>query len=582
MANTTLTIPAVQEICAGMAGLKGSRARQQAQHYADFYGVSIHRIYDVSRAVRPRRDERADKGKRAARLLEHEALRGVAELVNNQRLKTDLAIATVRVNPDVFGELPRLSEGTIQRYLREHGLSRTQRKQARKAHRSFEAEFPMHIFQYDDSGVKERWVDPKTLRILRVPDTEVSFNHPNRRCDRVRLWKMGGCDDYSRYRIVEYVAAPSITSTHYINYLRKVVCKLGLMHVLYTDNASVLTSKRIRRGADILNKMFEESGGFRLLQHAPENPQATGKVERGHQIVEEYERLVGVKIEYGDKPTLSDLNRFAHWFCNHPSHGTNCKIHRVTGQQPRLRLRAGVRPIRLITEEQFDAAFKSLELTVPLRADVCVIINKVKYQLPRAAEYPFVHLAVLKGVQLDVVWMDGADFFVVITPDGAEYSIEKTPAKLDVAGEYKQLPETNHERNRKLVKESAKERKKQLTEAGKKLVIPGFDTEIEADGLTVMPRRSETGDDQVLDSLTHNIRGIERAGRPLDIYDAIELLQAEEIFSVPPRADDRAWLQTVFAERETIFESELHDALKQRVQQPQQQPKPSRAHLRVA
>lgn len=580
MSNCTLSLNDEQEICTALRGLRGSSAKQTALQLADFYGVSYSQICVVSKSVRPSRKQRTDKGKRKIDFFDNEAMRGIGELSINHKLGTELAVEVITANPDIFGEMPDVSIGTINRYKNQLGIGRKQLETLRRPYKEFEAEFPLQIFQFDISGVKERWMDIKTRRILRVPASEVNANHANRRSDRIPLWKMNGKDDCSRFTVYEYIAAPKANSVHYINYLRNTFAKIGLPYQIYTDNDSILTSKRIQRGADILDKMFAAIGGFKLIQHAPGNPQATGKIERGHQVVEAYEKLIGVKIEYGDVPTLDELQIFAANVCAK----YNSRRHRTTGIEPRLRLRQTTAPKRIITTEQFDAAFLSRELTLLLQADVTVVIDGVKYQLPRDDQKPFVSLAALKGVKLTVFYLENADFLIVITPNGDEFTVAKIEAKIQIGRLDEPMPESASAANQRALKASAAERKTRLKAEGKKLVVPHFDTDFQAGNVSIFPQATEGGDVAVLDELTHNIRQIAEDSRRLDYYAALDNLQEREIITKPPFAADIVWLKSLFTETETITEADLDAALTTRNAQNTPQPKtdkPAR-HLRVA
>lgn len=254
MPNRTLGNIALQEICAAMNGLSGAIAREQADRLAARHKCSISRIYDITRDVRPSRKTRADKGRRTADLLSHPALAFASSLVVAHNLDPDLAVETAELNPqDTDGAACPVSVPTFRRYLREHGLNRRRLRKPTQPHRRFEAKAPGEIFQADFSGVKTRWLDIKTRRILHVPDSEVSANHPNRNPDRVPLWKCTLVDDYSRLKFIRFCAAPRLNSGDAIDFLLEAFRVLGTPLSLYSDNDSILTSKRMRRMEAILN-----------------------------------------------------------------------------------------------------------------------------------------------------------------------------------------------------------------------------------------------------------------------------------------------------------------------------------------
>jgi hypothetical protein len=124
MANQVLGNLAVEEIREAMYGLRGPHAKYEAGRLAKFYNISVSRVYDITRDLRPRRKKRIDTGSRTADLLEHDGLRYAAELVVLE--KVDAKSALERVKKEGY-DIP-VSLGTFRRYLREHQISPTQLK----------------------------------------------------------------------------------------------------------------------------------------------------------------------------------------------------------------------------------------------------------------------------------------------------------------------------------------------------------------------------------------------------------------------------------------------------------------------
>lgn len=575
MALAKLSESDKQEICRAMAGLSGRKAAAEARTLADFYGVHPARIYDAARSVRPERKRRSDAGSRKVDLLANSATRAVSEFVANQKVSPELATLVVRANPDLFGEMPDVSQATIRRYLRDHGLSRAQAKESVITYRPFEAKFPGEIFQFDISGVKERWMDVKTRRIHKVGVLDVSKNHPNTRTDRVPVWKFTLIDDKSRKKFVRFVACPKANTVHVVDFLREAFLELGLPQKLYTDNDSVIVNKRTMRGAGFLNEAFKDSGGFTLIQHTPGSPQATGKVERTHQTIEEYERLIGVKAEFGTAVTIEQLNRFAVLVCERQ----NSRICKATGRVPDLAFRSTANPYRRIDPAQFDAAFKGRDLSVRVAADVTISIDGIKYQLSRRDEFPFTELAAAKQ-KVEVYWLDEDEQFGLITPTGDKFIIEKVVAAADASGEFKALPETRQTRNRRLVKDSQKETIRAVKERRKAnkdaeidapvFIVPGLDTAAfgeaapQSEKVLEFPRTVVDGDAEKLDDLTFGLAS-ERpaASRRLDSWAALEFLQAEfGVPEVPCEALDaaKAWLRDLYADKDVISEADISQA----------------------
>lgn len=558
-----------------MAGLAGRRAAAEVRTLAAFYGVHSARIYDAARSVRPERKRRSDAGQRKVDLLANPATRAVSEFVANQKVSPELATIVVKANPDLFGEMPDVSQATIRRYLRDHGLSRVQAKESTVTYRPWEAKFPGEIFQFDISGVKERWMDIRTRRIHKVGVLDVSKNHPNTRTDRVPVWKFTLVDDKSRKKFVRFVACPKANTVHVVDFLREAFLELGLPQKLYTDNDSVIVNKRTMRGAGFLNEAFKDSGGFTLIQHTPGSPQATGKVERTHQTIEEYERLIGVKVEFGSAVTIEQLNQFAELVCERQ----NSRICRTTGLVPNVAFRSTANPYRRIDPAQFDAAFKGRDLSLRIAPDVTISVDGVKYQLSRRDEYPFQELAVARE-KIEVYWLDDDDQFGCITPTGDKFIIEKVEAHADESGEFKALPETKQTRNRRLLKTSQKETIREVKERRKAnkaaeidepvFLVPGLDTAEfgeaapQSEKVLEFPRPVVEGNEERLDELTYHLASDKpAASRRLDSWAALEFLQAE--FGVPEAPCEaldaaKAWLRDLFTGKDLVSEADISQA----------------------
>lgn len=557
----------MQEIASALSGLSGARAKAEISKLAIRYGVSESRLYDVSRAVRPKRKPRTDKGKRRADLLAHEGLRFATELRVLKSLDPDLSMETARAN----GFDVPVSLGTYRRYLRETGLNRRQLRDGRRPHRRWEAANPLDLFQFDISGVKERWIDQTTRRILHVTPLTVSKNHPNKNSNLVPLWKFGLVDDHSRLRYVRFIACDKPNSIHVIDFLLQAFRELGIPLVLYTDNDRIIISKRMQRAASILDRAFASSGGFRLEQHKAGNPQATGKVEVGHQIFERFERLIGVKYE---TPDLATLNEFTIAVC----HRYNWTTHRETGAQPALRFRNGHSAVRVPPAALLDEAFKADEFEVSIRADLTFGFQGVRYQLPRSANVctlpnPFLSLAGRRGVKITIVWPPNADYFVAIV-DGNEFEIERRVAESDAAGEFKTVAQTPGQQAVKSLEKSAATRKRQHKESGTDLIVPGIDVPFAVAGadrqpVAVLPRPKVETSPELLAAMGVGIVPPSMVqGRLLGLYAAATLFAEEGAFERNEMDQvsiaDLDWLRSVFAGREEVSDAELRNALAQR------------------
>lgn len=326
----------------------------------------------------------------------------------------------------------------------------------------------------------------------------------------------------------------------------------------------------MQRGAKFINEAFSDLGGFQMIQHMPGNPQATGKVERAHQVVEEYEKLIGVSDTYGNKPNVEALNRFADWIC----HRYNNRVCRATGIAPNVAFRATTNPLRMIDARAFDAAFKARDLTCKVQPDVTIVVDDVKYQLSRRDADPF-NLLAETGRKIEVYWIDDEPFFACITPDGDEYTVEKIVAKADGAFEQKALPESRSEKTKKALQASQKERvaaikaDRKADASSASVIVPGIDTPIvepaHDEKILSFPQRIETGDTDRLHELTHQLANDDGPAysRSLDLFAALDALQREGKAPCEPGrelADTKAWLRDIFAGEELITEADLQAA----------------------
>lgn len=569
----------LHEIRAAMTGLSGANAKAEAIRLAEQRGCHWSRIYNATRDLRPRRKPRADRGRRRVDLKEHAGMALATSQVVAHNLKPAFALELARAN----GHETPVAAGTYQRYLREAGLNRRQLRSPRVVYRSFEAKAPGEIFQFDITGLKQRWLDVKTRRLVYVPPSEVSSNHPNRKSTRVRVWAFVCIDDYSRYIFVRFVATNTANSCDVIKFELECFRHMGVPLTLYTDNDSKIVSQWNLRTASILDRAFAECGGFKLEQHTPENPNATGKVERAHQVIEEFEKLLGccpAPVE-----TVDALNLFAERFCA----AKNYTDHRATGMKPAIRFRAGHAVMRVPLDATLDAAFMARDIeAVKVNADVTISVDGVRWQLPRQSQIsltlrgdrsipnPFIDLAQL-GRSMRVVWTREADWFLAIVGD-TEFELTKIEATADAASEFKSVAESNAVRNRNHFKGVAADVKKTAREAIKRgeespLKVPGIHRDFEiaaaAAASPIFPRQQVTPELSAWASATPGaIPPSMMTETTLDLFTAARLFTDEGLFELNAAGQvsefDMAWLKSFFGEREAVGETELRAAFETR------------------
>lgn len=575
MPKTILNPIETQECCLALAGLSGARAKAEATRLADYFGCHVSRVYAATKDLRPKRKTRTDKGKRCVDHKTHPGMSLATSMLVANNLRPKDALELARAN----GFETPLSEGSYQRHLREDGLNRRQLRSNRVVYRSFEAQAPGDIFQFDITGLKTRWFDTKTRRLLYVTEAEVNRNHPNRDPRRQRVWAFSAIDDFSRFVFVRFKAIDKPTASDVINFELECFRAMGVPLVWYTDNDPAIVNQWNFNAAAILDRAFPDNGGFLLDQHKPKNPNATGKIERVHQVIEEAEKLIGALTE---APTLEELNLFAERVCSRK----NWEVHSTTRIKPAIRFRAGTGVIRMAPDAVLDAAFNSTTKEVKVNGDLTIRIDSKRWQLPRGPQIsfalggtkqvpnPFPDLAI-RGESINVIWPRQAEWFVAIAR-GEEYEFPKVEAVADAADEHKSIAEPTAVQNQKFFKAKAIELKRAAREAVKRgqkspIVVPGFHVEFEGAEETrpaMMPRR------QVSPSLAQwaeagAVPPSMAVGRQLDYFDAVQLLQAEGELSKPITEWETGWLKSVFAGGSVIAETELRERLAQRSTIPQ-------------
>ncbi len=551
MSHSILGSLAEQEIKEMMRGLRGAKAVAEAARLAAFYGVCPSRIYELSRVCRPPRRCRADKDQHAARVFNDDSFTRAAELVAIERLSPETALEYAQLN----GAEINVSLAMFRRALRAQGINRKALRRTSKPFRSWEAAAPLDLFQFDISSVKERWYDYKTRTTHRITVLDDSKNHPYAHANRVRLWKFTLIDDCSRRKFVRFYAPASGSpdATLCIEFLLSAFREFGIPKILYTDRDSILRSERMQRAAELLNQLFIADGGFVMTQHLPGNAQATGKVERTHQIVETYEPLINLfEKSLGNKaPTLEALNIFAVNLCEK----LNWTKHRTTGEIPMMRWQRVSIPLRLPPAEVLNAVFTADEHEIKVASDVTVSFGGKRYQLPRNADLPFVAYA-LEGKKLKVITMRHSDFFLAVTAGNSTYEIELIEAKADTAGDFKTLPETIGETAIKRLKESHKARRAKAKEDGTRELIPGFDAPFKTNEQprpAAFPKPQLPTDPMLLAALSPAAASLV-SERRLTKFKAMDLFILEGLLISD---EDKAWFKCLFSRSPTRLESEL-------------------------
>lgn len=414
--------------------------------------------------IRPQRKTRSDRGNRKVDIRTDPDLRKAVGRVLEYGVTTAESLNMSRMNDK---EIP-VTFTTVNRYMREAGLDKKTRRTPNVPHRRFEASAPGEMFQFDISGLKERWYDHQTRRIISVSGLEVSKNHANEKKNRTRVWRFVLVDDFSRRCFVRYVGVEKPNSTHVVDFLLQGYAEMGVPLKLYTDNDKIIKFGRNARTTDILNKVLLDQGGYENIFHLPGNSRATGKVERLHQTIEGCEKVIGIYVAQRGPLSLEMLNAT---LAPNIQGRYNQTVHSETGQAPAERWESTFSVIRRLDYESLRSAFMADEFEVKLRGDLTIRHKGSTYQLPTSEMYPFANWT---GKKLRVVMPDAGEYFTVIGLDGMEYDVTKQAAVADTAGELRATRQTDAERLRKELRAEVRNADKQARETiGEK--IPYFD-----------------------------------------------------------------------------------------------------------
>lgn len=562
--NQVLGKYAIAEIREAIKNCKNARERAiETARLAAHFCISKSRIYEITKDLRPKRATRADKGKRIADLETDEALKFAASIVVEFNVNPAEALLIAKER----GFLVPVELATFQRYLREKGLHRTERRRPMTPNRRFEAERPGELFQFDISGLKERWFDTRLRKIVNVSSLEVSKNHENTVKTRVRVWRFVLLDDYSRNVFLRYYGVDKPNSSHVVDFLLRAYAALGVPHRLYTDNDPIIKFQRNKVCSEILNKALADSGGYELFHHLPGNSRATGKVERLHQTIEEYEKVIGLYLAEGRELTLDILNdKFA---ANVMERYKNT-VHSSTGQTPNERWNSKLSIVRRVDYELLKSIFMADEFDVLIKGDVTITVKSKTYQLPTNNIFQN-----WIGERVRVIFPDEADFFTVIGLDGNEYDISKEIFAPDVAGEFKSTKESEHQRLRKELKKHARESVKTIKTARDQFAdeiapIPLIDgssqtVEIADTNLLSFPKPETDVTRQIASAAPAGRGGVFKGGS-CTFWEAYNKFLPE----FPTKSECKVFLDGLFSSRDDelrLPESEIRHALDNRQNQ---------------
>lgn len=563
MSNQLLGNFATQEIRESMRGLVGKPAKAMAVRLAERHGVVWQHIYKMTKDLRPERKKRADAGKSVWKLEEGTDLWKAVEFVIVDNYDPDLALMTAKERG--YTNLPSLA--TFQKILAEHGLNRKARRANRVAYRRWQAEFPGQIFQVDVTALKERWIDLKTRKILRISEADINTNHPNDNPNLVPIWQIMLSDDFSRRRYLKYVHTNKITSDDIVQFLVEAFHELGVPHVLYTDNGMEFRGRHTQ-AQKMLDKITEDDGGYKHWTHKPYNAKATGKVEVAHQFVEKMNKLLGTAIREGRTITMDLLQNFAVQICKYYN---EVRVHRATGQTPMNRWFSRRAVIRKLPAEIIESALLSDVFDSRLNEGMFIERKGSMYKVP--ATKPFVDFITKK---VKVVVPPNIDYIIIGLPTADkqvfdEHIIPKVAAVPDVAGEFKRPAESTAQQLTKRIRETRqqgiKEIKQNRLTTNETAPIPFIDTQVET------PKTNVANFPHAEIEISAE-RVAEVAALPASLYvgKQIDYWQAVGMFAdhFQSAAECREFLLTVFADfDERLPSKEVESAIEGRESQQQ-------------
>ena len=290
-------------------------------------------------ALLPR--ERKDKG--TSKAIPEAALKLAAEI--RQELPGRSA---ERIQQLLASEGYRVARSTLERHLRQQGLSGREIKAAQKqvASRRFNRQGRNTLWQSD----------------LKYGPYLPDPNHPGH---KMRTYLVAMIDDATRLVVhaefYDNQRLPVLEDT-----LRKAVIKCGAPDNLYVDNGKIFVSQWLRLACAKLR--------IRHLNTQPYSPEAKGKIERWNRTADEF-----IQEAYLEKPqTLDQLNGlFRAWL----SEGYNHRVHSaLAGKTPAQAFTQDAKALRFPGPEALRDAFL-WEKTPKVDKSGCLSLNGLRYDV---------------------------------------------------------------------------------------------------------------------------------------------------------------------------------------------------------
>lgn len=464
---TQRLVQAAQAHASVKRGNKGAIMRQASTDTGKSMATVYRQLKQVS--VRPQRQQRSDAG--AVALSQPEAELISALLMESHRknakrlLSIGRAVRLLRTSGQVraehldakTGELRPLSDSAISHALRVHGLHPDQLLQAAPA-TELRSLHPNHVWQIDASLCVLYYLNARTTQdagLQVMAHDQYYKNKPAnvKRIEADRVWRYVVTDHNSGSLFLHYVMGAESG----INLAEAFIAATqkrgddpfcGVPWILMMDMGSANTSGLFTNLARRLN--------VETIAHAPGNARATGQVEKAQDIVErQFESALKLMVAVA---SLDELNANARQWCRwfnateiHSRHGKTRTQQYLTMQQDQYRIGPPAELMRELLTHQPEPRVVTDFMTISFKGrefDVAGVPN------------------IMVGEKLSVTHnpYDTSSACIVDTDASGHELLHSVPVVLRgddgfrtdggaavIGEEYKSLPDTRADSNRKLV-----------------------------------------------------------------------------------------------------------------------------------
>lgn len=489
-----------------MAGLSGKAAKSHARLLAQRFGCDLTRVYAHSKDVRPRRQSRSDAKK--LRALTPEVVRTLAWYTVKQDFSAPHITEIAAAN-----NLGEIKASTYNRALREMKIDRKTNRLDLRPYQSWEAKFPNHLHQIDSTVSGQFYIDDDDS--IGYESAQQRYkNKPGNRKPRLVLLLLK--DDFSRCVFAQFTTSNDTYS--WMNFLYEAWKEKddpagfpfhGLPRLLYTDNDSVVKTKRWINALNLLN--------IDNPKHKPGNPRAKGKAEVAFRFLQEFEKITKIKPWPNLAAANADLFDYLYYVNNRPHSATGVAPFKRWQKVPAERLKA-------VPEADIFRLLHMDEVRRKIKSNLTMELDGVTWQLPWRE--PFMnHIG--QTVTIYRYPKDLTKIFVVL--NNKEYEVEHQAQAMRTVGKYDELPQP----------EFLQRRNEIAAQENPGLKLSGFYKERHRQ--LYMPRQAQDFDPAKLDGVLQP-GGIMRT----KLWFTMELQYRNHILT-PPLASEKAWVEDIMA-----------------------------------